>query len=215
MIIIPSEYFALFEKLGSTKTYLANELIFMSEDAADSIYLIESGRVRVYIPGLEGKETTLQILKKGRIFGDASFVQDAVRSVNIEAVVPSVITEVRTSSLLPALHDNEELMILMFRHLTEQNNFLTHKLARMIYCNAEQKVADQLLALTAEGGSSIPFSHENLAETLGMNRVTVTKILKKFVSQGCVETGYGVIKVTDRRKLSSILPKDSMYFIKQ
>ena len=140
---------------------------------------------------------------------------DAVRSVNIETVVPSVITEVHTSDMIPLLHDSEELMTLMFMHLTEQNNFLTHKLARMIYCTSEQKVADQLLALTADGGTSIPFSHENLAETLGMNRVTVTRILKKLAQYGCVETGYGVIRITDRKKLASLLPEDSMYFIHQ
>ena len=61
MIVIPDKYFCVFENAGMKRIYHEKEIIFMTEDAADSVYLIESGRVRVYIPGIEGKDTTLAV----------------------------------------------------------------------------------------------------------------------------------------------------------
>ncbi len=210
MVIIPEQYFPLLEKAGTKRIYRENEIIFMENDEAAEIYLIESGRVRVYMTSLEGRDATISILKKGRIFGDASFVSGAVRGVNIAAVVPTVIVTIRTGDILPLLHESQELMTLMFQHLTETCSTLTHQVARMIYCNSEQKVADFLLSLSSDGSMTIPFSHGNLAECLGMNRVTVTRVLKKLKEEGAVETGYGTIHILSRDILKQMIPQDSI-----
>ena len=74
MIRIPDQYFKDFMSIGSQRVYKSSETIFHQADEADGVYLILSGRVRVFFVSADGKELTFEVLKKGRIFGDHSFI---------------------------------------------------------------------------------------------------------------------------------------------
>ena len=76
------------------------------------------------------------------------------------------------------------------------------------------KIASYILARTApdsedlgtEGGV-LPYTHEELSVSLGLNRSTVTMVLKKFQEEGWLERGYGSLKVLDRRALEEVVER--------
>ncbi|MDD6423666.1 MAG: Crp/Fnr family transcriptional regulator [Intestinibaculum porci] len=204
MVIIDQKYYSLFESQGIVRHYAPHEAIFMEEDEARYTYLIEEGRVRVFMNSKDGKETTLEILKAGRIFGDASFCEHSLRSVTIEAVVETRLVVVDTRCLVGVLHEHEELMVLMFQHLTESNQRMTHVLKRLIHYDATQKVADFILTSSEEDGT-LPFTQQEMSECLALNRVTVSRVITKLKQQGLIQTSYGSIQIRNKQGLKALL----------
>ena len=47
----------------------------------------------------------------------------------------------------------------------------------------------------------IPYTHQEIADSLAISRVTVTKVLNQFKDEGLISIEYGHIKVLKRDKL--------------
>ena len=75
---IKENLFHYFEQAGTKVIYHPHDIIYMQEDDANSLYLILRGRVRVYVMTSSGEEVTLEIIDRGRIFGESSFIQKDV-----------------------------------------------------------------------------------------------------------------------------------------
>lgn len=204
-ITIPDYYFSYFEAIGKRCVLPENHVVFYESEDANDIYLIIKGRVRAYLSSPSGKEINIEVLKKGRIFGDASFLNHSVRKTNIITITETELIKCHIDELIPILQNNRELMILMMQHLTSTCNYLTHTIERLVNYDSTQKVADFLLIETENGKKSIPYTHEDVAECLNMNRVTVTRIMKKFKDQELIDYDYGTIHVIHADLLHKML----------
>lgn len=204
-VSVPEEYFPLFESIGRRIRVGAGEFVFCESDVANDVYLVIKGRVQVYLGTEDGRQTTLEVLKSGRIFGDASFLEHSVRRANIVAVVDTELISCRMDDLIPVLSENAGLMIIMMQHLTSTCNYLTHTIRRLVSLTGEQKVADLLLSETDEKTSSISYTHGDVAECLAMHRVTVSRIMEKLKNEGVVDYSRGMIRVLDRKRLEKIM----------
>ena len=212
MIKIPEKYFDIFCTIGSQKTYQKGEFIYLQNDSADYLYLILSGRVRVYTLSSSGRETTLEILEKGRIFGESSFLSDHVRPTSVAAVTEVRLATCLVSDLIPLLRETPELMVLLFQHLSETWNHLSRQIYRLTNYDSRKRIASFLLEETASPNRDkgildnvLPYTHAEIAETLGLNRVTVSRVLSAFADQGLLKSHYGKIMITDRNGLYQIL----------
>ncbi|MDY5846660.1 MAG: Crp/Fnr family transcriptional regulator [Bariatricus sp.] len=216
MIKIPEKFFNIFCKIGTEKTYHKDESIYLQDDSADSLYLILSGRVRVYTLSSSGRETTLEIIEKGRIFGESSFLSDHVRPTNVTAVNEVRLAICSVQDLIPILSESQELMVLLFQHLSETCNHLSKQIYRLTNYDSRKRIASFLLDETKAPNSdkgiindTLPYSHANMAEILGLNRVTVSRVIAEFSEQSILQSHYGKIIIKDREKLKSILEKPS------
>lgn len=204
-VTIPSRYFDVFEKQGRRLHLPENKIIYNENERSTTFYIVASGRVRVYVSSETGKQTTLEVLKKGRIFGDNSFLSNAYRQTTIETVTESEIIEVERGKVIDILASEKELMVLVFQHITEMTDHLTHQIYSLTNYNSTQKVADFLLNETNNGRNSIPYTHDNVASCLNLNRVTVSKIISRFENAGWMESSYGVIRIFAPDQLRELL----------
>lgn len=76
---IAENLFNYFKNTGTLIKYQPNDIIYMQEDSSNNLYLILKGRVRVYLISKDGQEITLDIIDKGRIFGESSFLLNTSR----------------------------------------------------------------------------------------------------------------------------------------
>ena len=203
--IIPENYFSIFESVGHIHIYKENTNIYVRNEKSQYFYIIKKGRIRVFISSIYGKEMTLDVLKKGSFFGDNSFLADAYHQTDIETITEVEIIECRIEDVIDILHANKELMILILQHLTETTDHLTHQIHALTMYNSTQKIADFLLRSTDNGTKTIPYTHENIASCLNLNRVTVSRIMKRFQNDGWIESDYGLVKVYQPIQLIQLL----------
>lgn len=208
---IPEKYFKIFCQIGTQKSYCKDELIYLQNDSADFLYLVLSGRVRVYTLSASGRETTLEILERGRIFGESSFLGGHVRPTTVTAVNEVLIVSCSVQDLIPVLCDLPELMTLLFQHLSETCNHLSRQIYRMTNYNRYQRIASFLLEETSIPNPDrgienniLPYTHEEIAETLGLNRVTVSRVLSCFAQRGLIQSRHGKLTILDRKKLEKV-----------
>ena len=83
---IPEKYFAVFYAAGRAAEFPAGANVFMQGDAASDLFLITKGRVRAFSLSPAGKETTLEVMEAGRIFGELALLNGSCRSVSIQTV---------------------------------------------------------------------------------------------------------------------------------
>ncbi len=205
-VSVPEKDFRYFEEAGTIVKYQTGEYIFARGDNADAVYVIKSGRALVSITTESGREFSFEVLKKGHIFGDGSFVKHYKREVDISAVTDMEIIVCKTEGLLPVLAEHPDLMLLMFQHITVVTNDLSHQIVRMLQYDSTQKVADFILNCT-ENTISMPYTHSDIASSLGMNRVTVSNVMKDLRNKGLINYSYGIVTAKDREGLSRLLPE--------
>ena len=209
---IRDEQFDMFEAVGQLLHYRAGELIYMQQDSADILYLIRKGRVRVYLSTESGEEVTLEIVEKGRIFGESSFVQDACRPTTVSAVTDTELVACRLSELGPALCGSWELTSALLQMMSDTCDYLSRLVKRAYLYDRRERLTAFLLEQTAVDNpdkgivdGALPYTHEDLALVVGLSRVTVTRVLGEFQRQGWVECGYRKIRVRDREGLRQAL----------
>ena len=210
---IPPELYPYLEEVGQSKRYAPGETIYLQGDRADRLYLIRSGRVRAYWVSTDGRELTFEIIERWRIFGESSFLSSGGCPVSVEAVTEVELLACRIQRLAPRLGESPALTLLLLRMLSNTCNHLTLQLRRATLYDRYQKIASLLLEETAHPdrdrgvtSSSIPYTQDDLAMILGLNRVTVNRVLQEWKKKGAVQVSYGNIHITDRDYLASLLP---------
>lgn len=212
-VIVPERFFADFRSLGRAQRFSAGEDVFRQGDLATQLYLVAAGRVRVYALSRDGRETTLEVLEAGRIFGDSAFLAGTHRAVTIQAVTETELVVCQTERLVELCCRSQELMVLLLQHMAETCNYLTHQVVRLVHYDSRQRVVDLLLCESASRGQVraddvLPYSHEEIAHSVSLNRVTVSRVLAELRELGLIDSHYRGIRLLDRAGLAALLPPD-------
>ena len=209
---LDEKLFTYFKKAGTQVTYHPKELIYLQEDQSHELFLILKGRVRVYTLTSQGDDITIDVLDKGRIFGDSSFIQCSSRPTTVEAINEVQLIKCKLNQFYPYLHESQELTISLLQIMTDTCNYLTNAIKRAYSYNRYEKVAAFLLELTQKDNiekgilnSTIPYTHEDIANSVGLARVTVSKILKEFDQKGYIKNSYRKIKVVNKKALVNLI----------
>ena len=192
---------------GSLMHCPMNHILQQADQQAGNLYIVHSGRLRVFLSNEHGKELTLDVIHKGSVFGTNSFLYHGTHKVSIQSVTEArlILCSQDTIRILSASHP--ELSRDLLQYFIEENNHLTHLLESITLYSAADRVMDFLLVATDHGKRQIPYTHEDIAMCLSMNRVTVSRIIKNLCDQGIVESSYGKISLKNPEELMHRLKK--------
>lgn len=210
MLKIDEKYYSYFEEAGITYNIKKDGILYMQGELSPNVYLIKSGRLRMYYIGENEKEITFQILGTGQLIGESAFLSHS-RPTTISAITDVTLISCSVKRLFPYMQKYEALNAVMLELLTDNYQYLCNQLRRLTMYNSHQKVASYLLDHTRHSEQSLgvydhtlPYTHDELSVCLNLNRVTVTKILNQFAKAGLIELGYKKIHVIDAEGLGKI-----------
>lgn len=107
-----------------------NEIIFREGDTADCAYLIERGRLLIYLEH-EGSEVPLRILGDGEVFGEMALIDNSTRSASCRALSDGKLVVVTKEQLLDRVQVADPvvrlLMKVLFERLRSHNDLLRGK----------------------------------------------------------------------------------------
>lgn len=212
-IFTPEEE-GLLRNVGVTVTFQPGHLIYLKGDPADRVYYILKGRVRVFENLYSGREMTLDVVGAGRMFGESAFAEHSTRPACVQAVNQVTLVSFRIMDILPYFRSSPGLALHFLQLCSATMDYLVDRMEEQCLLGRYGKVASYILNRTApdcedmgtEGGI-LPYTHEDLSVSLGLNRSTVTQVLKKFKEQGWLERGYGYLRVLDRQALEDVVEK--------
>lgn len=199
-MIVDEKLFKYFEQVGTKIYYKAGDIVYMEEDDTQSLYLIVSGKVRVFKMTASGKEVTLEVLEKGAVFGESSLFEGAVRPTTVAAVSDAVLISCSISNMMPQIEKSPEFAIALIKILIERGDRQSEMLKKAYTYDRYQKVA---AFLTEAADDVIHYTHEELSTCVGLSRVIVTKVLDTFAKEGFIENKYKTIEIKDREGLAA------------
>lgn len=192
----------LFDSLPYTKSFAKGEIIYHQGDIADSFYYIKKGKATVFMISPDGMEKTLNTAAKGELIGEGAFFDHKPRVSSAKAVTASELTIIDRKILLDLIQKNPPIAFELLEILATRIRLLTTQLDSMTFMQADARIAKLLLDDMVDGKVSL--THEEIALTVGVSRITVTKALSRLSAQGILATHYRGIKILDKAGLEKI-----------
>jgi CRP/FNR family cyclic AMP-dependent transcriptional regulator len=186
---------AFLAKVGEGKavsTFRKNETVFSLGDAADTVFYIQKGRVKVVVLSEQGKEAVVGIFEPGQFFGEGCLNGHPLRISTTTALEDCVITAITKTAMLAALHDEPKFSELFMAYLLTRNSRIEADLVDQLFNSSEKRLARLLLLLANFGkdGSLQPIkvhvNQETLAEMIGTTRSRVSFFMNKFRKLGFI-----------------------------
>lgn len=188
----PKEFLA---KVGEGKTiveYRKDEVIFAQGDAADTIYYIQKGRLKVVVISEQGKEAVVGMLEPGQFFGEGCLNGHSLRIATTTAMEACLVTAIAKAAMLTVLHSEPKFSELFMAHLLTRNSRIEEDLIDQLFNSSEKRLARLLLLLANFGKEGTPqpispnISQETLAEMIGTTRSRVSFFMNKFRKLGFI-----------------------------
>lgn len=186
---------------GTVRTLGVGQLIYQQEREVSCFYYLKSGKVKSFIQSEEGQERVLNIYHGGDLFGMASFFGQLPRMSSAVALEECKVISLDKNLVELELSRDPKLALLMMKYLARTVRLLSEQVDDMAFRPAPQRVARYLL-LQGKGTGKVKATQDEIADSVSTSRVTVSRVLKKFIEQGWVETKYGeiLLKATEPLK---------------
>ena len=173
--------------------------VLMTEgDVGESMYVIKSGSVKVYVSDDEGRELVLYQQGESAVIGDIALLDDEPRSASVSTLEPSVALMIGKGAFLNCLRESPEMAINIIRSLTQRLRDATEGSRSLALDNVYRRLADKLQELGRdETGEVKPltrkYSHQELGSMIGASREMVGKVMAELVKGEYLELRDGRI----------------------
>lgn len=211
-LVVQKNMKELLESVGITRAYSKGEIIYHQGDNAESFFLLKKGKVKVFMTSVDGMEKILNTATSGELLGEGAFFDKQPRVSSASAVTNSELVVIDKSHLEELIAKYPSLALGLLEILANRIRLLSAQLDSMTFMNADSRIAKLLLESEVRG--NVKFTHEEIANAVGVSRVTVSKALGRFAKNGCVCTEYGYVKIADRNKLKACVTSINVKDIK-
>jgi CRP/FNR family transcriptional regulator, cyclic AMP receptor protein len=173
------------------------QAIFAQGDAADTIFYIQQGKVRLTVVSEVGKEATLGILGEGDFFGEGGLAGQPLRMGSATAMTDCELLQIDKKAMMLALHREHTFSDLFVAYLLARNIRYEEDLVDQLFNSSEKRLARILLLLAHFGKEGVPetvipkISQETLADMIGTTRSRVSFFMNKFRKLGFVNYNGG------------------------
>ena len=174
------------------------QTIFTQGDAADAVFYIQKGKVRLTVVSKTGKEATIGILREGDFFGEGSLAGQSLRMGSATAMTDCAVLRIEKKAMMDALHREHAFSDLFVAYLLARNIRYEEDLVDQLFNSSEKRLARILLLLAHFGKEGTPetvvpkISQETLAEMIGTTRSRVSFFMNRFRKLGFIHYNGGL-----------------------
>ena len=194
-----SETQQIFEKFGRTRNFSKDEIIYRQGDVATTFCYLKKGKIKVYMTSIDGMEKTLNTASQGEILGEGAFFDKKPRVSSAKALTDCEVLMIDEKTLTELFSKHSHLAFELLEILANRIRLLSSQLDSITFMQADARIVKFLLE--NEKDLRVSLSHEEIANAVGVSRVTVSKILSRFVQKGYLATEYRQIIIKDKKAL--------------
>ena len=147
----PKAFLTRIENGKTTREYRNKQVVFSQGDAADAVFYIQSGKVKLTVVSTRGKEAVIGVLERGSFFGEGCLAAQPLRMSTASAIQPSNIVRVGKSTMVRWLHREPEFGELFTAYLLSRNVRIEEDLVDQLFNSSEKRLARILLLLAHFG----------------------------------------------------------------
>ena len=174
-------------------THSKKQIIFAQGDAADSVFYIKKGKVKVTVVSTQGKEAVVAILGMDEFVGEGCLIGQPKRLATASAMTDCVIMRVDKAEIRRVLQTEPTFSQMFVSHILARNARVEEDLVDQLFNSTQKRLARVLLLLANFGKEGRPepinakISQETLAEMIGTTRSRVSHFMNKFRELGFID----------------------------
>jgi CRP-like cAMP-binding protein len=186
-------FLARIETGKTTREYRNKQVVFSQGDVADSVFFMESGKVKLTVVSTRGKEAVIGVLERGSFFGEGCLAGQLLRMSTASSLQASSVVRVAKTTMVEWLHREPEFAELFTAYLLSRNVRMEEDLVDQLFNSSEKRLARILLLLAHFGKESKPeivipkVSQETLAAMVGTTRSRVSYFMNRFRKMGFIQ----------------------------
>ena len=175
------------------------QAIFAQGDAAEAVFYVQKGRVKLTVVSKRGKEATIALLGPGEFFGEECIAPiHHLRIATATAIAPVTVLKIGRKEMMQVLGEQPEFSGAFVSFLLARNFRIQEDLIDQLFNSSEKRLARVLLLFAQFGKEAKPepvvpkVSQEVLAEMIGTTRSRVNFFMNRFRKLGFIHYNGGL-----------------------
>jgi CRP/FNR family transcriptional regulator, cyclic AMP receptor protein len=193
------------------RKYRKNMVIFMAGEAAEAVFIIKKGKVKISKVTQDGKEHIIHIMSDGDVFAEACLFGVQPYPANAEATDDSEIYMIKNKDLEELLQAYPRIAIEIIKIMAGRLKMISGQVENLALRDAFGKTASLIMQLLKN--ENIPLqngallkntlSRQDMANMVGLSRETFTRALSKLKQDKAIDIEKEQIIVVDIERLKS------------
>ena len=189
----PAIFLETVAKGRTVSTHPKKQIIFAQGDAADAVFYIKKGKVKVTVISKQGKEAVVALLSTDEFMGEGCLIGQPKRLATATAMTECVTMRVEKAEILRVLLEEPAFSQMFISHILARSARVEEDLVDQLFNSTEKRLARVLLLLANFGKEGRPepiiakISQETLAEMIGTTRSRVSHFMNKFRQLGFID----------------------------
>ena len=183
---------------GQVRSFAKNAVIINEGDDSNSVFVILSGRVKVYSSDASGREIVYDDYGTGEYVGEMS-LDGQPRSASVMTLEPTVCSTLNRDEVRKAISANPDIAIQLISTLIARARYATASVRNLALLDVYGRVARLLLDLAEEkdGVLAIPerLTQQDIGDRVGASRDMVSRIFKDLVAGGYIRIDHKIITI--------------------
>ncbi|MCP9237455.1 Crp/Fnr family transcriptional regulator [Lewinella sp. JB7] len=169
-------------------SFAAHQYVYLPEEPAQKIYLINGGRIKIGTYGEDGKEITKAILTTGEVFGEMALIGQENRRDFAYALEDTDLCVLEKGDLHKMFRERGELQTYFLQLIGNRTLRLEKRLENLMFKSSRTRITDFLRELIDTRGRQVGYEHEvrnmlthkEIADLTGTSRQTVNSVLNEL-----------------------------------
>ena len=167
-----------------------NTIVMNEGDTSDSMYIIISGRVKVYLNDANGKEVVVNDMRERDYFGEYALLDGSKRSASVITTEACEFLIISKDTIIKTFRDSPDTAFALIRELVTRVRELTFAVKNLALMDVYGRVASTLLNFATERDgvliTEIELTQQEIANRVGASREMVARIMKDLEVGGYI-----------------------------
>jgi len=196
--------------IKNCNTYDKGDIIYSEGSRISGVYCLNSGIVKHYKTGNDGKEQIIRFSKAGEIFGYRSVLSNEAACTTAKVVEESSVCIIPAAHFMTLINTNSNFALSVIKLSCRELGDANQSILDIAQKNVRERLAEILLLLhenfgiNKDGDLNIFLTREELAGLVGTATESVIRFLSEFKKDGLIELNKRKIKLLDINKLKHI-----------
>jgi CRP/FNR family cyclic AMP-dependent transcriptional regulator len=186
---IPDPFVRQLASLGRVRTYPKNTVFITEGDSSDSVFVVLTGKVKVFISDTEGHEMILDTQGPGEYVGEMA-LDGNPRSASVMTLEPSTFSVVAREPIREAIRANPDFALDMISKIIDRARLATNSVKDLALLDVYGRVAGMLLKMAVEKDGKLQIleklTQQEIAERVGASRDMVSRIFRDLTAGGYI-----------------------------
>ncbi|MBI5882537.1 MAG: Crp/Fnr family transcriptional regulator [Elusimicrobia bacterium] len=202
-------------KISQIREYSAGQQIFSKDEFGNQMFIVISGRAKIFIRSAAKKTKTIAYFHPGDFFGEMSLLQGKPRCTSAQSVEESKLLVIRRADFRRILLSDPHLTYFLLCTVSERLRRANEEIESLLFRNILGRVSKTLYALATDAGKKSSgaceladrYTHQELADIVGTTREPLTRALSTLKRANILDIRRGRLVIRDTRKLAALCPE--------